>query len=84
MAKEKIIPEQEELETVSEEIVSKVTEEVAEEPTPEEPKKTVKKSRKKKYPEMETVVDSEGRKVTGFISGDGKSITDVAGVTFAL
>ena len=50
----------------------------------EEVVKKPKKSRKKKYPEMETVVDSEGRKVTGFISGDGKSITDVAGVTFAL
>lgn len=33
---------------------------------------------------VQTVKDSEGRLVSGIISGDGKSITTLAGVTFSL
>jgi len=65
--------------------VSVATEEVPE--LKEEPKKVESKKKKKaekKYPSPELVKDSEGRSVEGFVSADGKSVTDLKGVTFAL
>ena len=63
---------------VVEEAAPEMTEEVVEEVV-EEPKR-----KNKVHPEAEEVTDSEGRKVTGFVSADGKSVTNLAGATFAL
>ena len=46
------------------------------------PKKEVKKI--EKVSAIETVKDGAGRTVIGYVSEDGKSVTTVQGVTFAM
>ena len=71
MVKKKVIKK---IEASIPDVVKKPKKEVTKEP----------KKVKKVYPEMEIVIDSEGRKIEGFVLVDGKSVMDVAGVTFAL
>lgn len=46
--------------------------------------KKAKEAKAKKYPDVQNVLDGEGRKRKGFVSEDGKSVTDLAGATFAM